>query len=461
MFFKQFKVEGLGCLSYMIGCPRVSQAIVVDPKRDIQDYLDTAGQEKMRITGIIETHVHADHVSGARELQVETGAPIYIGEGTPVSYEALFLKDGDFISFGSVKIEVLATPGHTPFSISLAVSDLSRGEIVQMLLTGDLLFVGSVGRPDLAGEELLDEQIQNLYTNLHEKLKRFEDQVEFYPAHGEGSACGKGISSKPSSTLGFERKTNPFFSLDFNGFRKEIKTSIPRRPKNFSHIIETNLKGAKPLKTLPPVYSLRVTDIKMSLEKGFILIDLREAACFGGAHIPGSINIGLSPSSPSWLGDVVDPAKYLILVVPSETDMTEAVTMFRRVGYDDIYGYCVGIMDWVLAGQEMGFLPQISIHALKNVLEKYEDHVLIDVRTGEEWDEGHIEHAFHLPIHAILEDGLEEYAEKDAYISIICKSGYRSNIAASFLKARGYRHIYSVIGGMLTWQREFEIVFDG
>ena len=460
MFFKQFTVEGLGCLSYMIGCPRVSQAIVVDPKRDIQDYLDTARQEKMRITGIIETHVHADHVSGARELQNETGAPIYIGEGTPVSYEAVSLKDGEIISFGSVKIEVLTTPGHTPFSISLAVTDLSRGEIVQMLLTGDLLFVGSIGRPDLAGEELLDEQIQNLYTSLHEKLGKFGDQVEIYPAHGEGSACGKGISSKPSSTLGFERKTNPYFSLDSNGFRKDIKTSIPRRPKNFSHIIETNLKGVSSLKSLSPVYSLTVTDIKKAVEKEFVIIDLREAACFGGAHIPGSINIGLSPSSPSWLGDVVEPAKHLILVVPDESDVIEAETLFRRVGYDNIYGYCVGIMDWVFAGQEVGFLPQISIHALKNVLEKHEDHVLIDVRTVEEWDEGHIENAFHLPIHSILEEGLETYARKEAHISIICRSGYRSNIAASFLKSRGFTHVYSVIGGMLTWQKEFEVIFD-
>jgi len=460
MFFKQFKVEGLGCLSYLIGCPRISQAVVVDPKRDIQDYLDTARREKMRIAGIIETHVHADHVSGAKELQIETGAPIYIGEGTPVTYDASFLKEGQVISFGSVKIEVISTPGHTPTSISLAVSDLSRGEMVQMILTGDLLFVGSVGRPDLAGEELLDEQIQNLYDSLHKKLGRFEDQVEIYPAHGEGSACGKGISSKPSSTLGYERKTNPYFSLEFNRFRKEIRSSIPRRPKNFSYVIKTNLGGAKPLKTLPPVYPLSAADIERGREEGFAIIDLREAACFGGAHIPGSINIGLSPSSPSWLGDIVDPEKHLILISSGEGDTEKAVTMFRRAGYDNIYGYSLGITDWVLSGQEVGFLPQISIHALKNVLSKYDDHALIDVRTVEEWDEGHVEGAFHVPIHDILEGGLEEYAEKDAHISIICRSGYRSNIAASFLKSKGYKHVYSVIGGMLTWQKEYDVIFD-
>ncbi len=455
MFFKQFKVEGLGCLSYMVGCPRVSQALVIDPKRDIQEYLETASAEKMKIVGIIETHVHADHVSGALELQNETGAPVYIGEGTPVTYQARFLREGEVISFGSVKVEVLTTPGHTPHAISLAVSDLSRGEMVELLLTGDLLFVGSVGRPDLAGRELLEEQIDSLYRSLHEKLGRFEEQVEVYPAHGAGSACGKGISAKLSSTLGYERKTNPYLGLDLTSFRKEIKEAIPRRPKNFTHVIETNLKGAKSLKRLNPVYHLEVSDIRKAMEKDFALIDLREAACFGGAHIPGSINIGMAPSSPSWLADVVEPERHLVLIATDEAEAREAVTMFRRVGYDNIYGYCVGIMNWVLAGEETGFLPQISIHGLHRILGKYPNHTLLDVRTREEWEEGHTEQALHLPIHDLLEEeGIQHLPEdRDAHISVICKSGYRSNIAASYLKSKGYTNVYSVIGGMSAWMK--------
>jgi len=457
MFFKQFKVDGLGCLSYMVGCPKLSQAFVVDPKRDIQDYIDVATQEKMKIMGIIETHLHADHVSGARELQIETNAPIYMGEGTPVSCETTFLKDEDVIAFGSVKMKIVATPGHTPFAVCIAVSDLSRGDMVQLLLTGDLLFVGSVGRPDLAGEELLDEQIQNLYNSLHEKLGIFEDRVEIYPAHGEGSACGKGISAKPSSTLGYERQTNPYFSLDFSTFEKEIKGTTPRRPKNFNHVIKTNLKGANALKNLSPVYPLGVSDIKKAMKQGFAIVDLRDAACFGGAHIPGSINIGFSSSSTAWLADVVDPTTHLVLVASQEDDVKKAVTMFRRGGYENIYGYCVGVMAWVLFGEESGFLPQLSIHALHRILGKYEDHTLLDVRTSEEWDAGHLEHAFHLPIHAILEDGIREYVKRDAHISVICRSGYRSNIAASFLKSKGFTHVYSVIGGMTAWQKVYEV----
>ena len=458
MFFRQFKVDGLGCLSYMVGCPKVSRAVVIDPKRDIQAYLDTAQQEKMKITGIIETHIHADHVSGARELHLETDAPIYIGEQTPITYEALHLSDGDVISFGSVKIEVVSTPGHTPFSISLAVSDLSRADMVQLLLTGDLLFVGSVGRPDLAGEERLADQIKNLYESLHEKLGKFDDRVEIYPAHGEGSACGKGISAKLSSTLGYERRTNPYFSLDFEAFKREIEISVPRRPRNFSHIIAINTRGAPVLKSLSPVYALNVHDIQKAVRDGFSLIDLRDAACFGGAHLPGSINIGLSPASPSWLGDIVDPERHLVLIAPNERDVQKAVTLFRRGGYDNIYGYCLGITDWIQAGEEIGFLPQISVHTLRHILNKYEDHILLDVRTAEEWETGHLEEAFHLPIHTLLEEGFEPHFTQKAHVSIICRSGYRSNITASFLKSKGFMHVYSVIGGMVAWQKRFAVI---
>ena len=457
MFFKQFKVEGMGCLSYMIGCPRVGHAFVVDPKRDIHDYLAVARQEQMEIVGIIETHLHADHVSGARELQAETNAPVYIGEGTPVSYDARFLKDGDVFTFGSVKMEIVSTPGHTPASISIAVSDLSRGDTVQLLLTGDLLFVGSVGRPDLAGDERLEEQIQNLHASLHEKLGRFEDQVEIFPAHGEGSACGKGISAKPSSTLGYERRTNPYLSLDFGTFAEEIKTAIPRRPRNFSHILEMNSQGAPAVSSLPPVYALEFLDIKRALGKGFTVIDLRDAACFGGAHIPGSLNIGFAPSSTSWLADVVNPATHLVLVAPEEELVRKAVTMFRRAGYDQIYGFCIGVMNWVLAGEKTGFLPQLSVHALHRVLEKYENHVLLDVRTNEEWESGHVAGAVHVPIHDLLDGkgNLGDDVTKETHVSVICRSGYRSNIAASYLKSKGYAHVYSVIGGMSTWERVY------
>ena len=452
MFFQQFKVDGLGCLSYMIGCPQDGRVVVVDPKRDIKDYLVTARQNKMKISHIIETHVHADHISGAMELQQATGAPIYIGDGSPVFYNHHPLNDGDNFTIGSMKLQVVSTPGHTPHAISLAIADLSRGELPQMLLTGDLLFVGSIGRPDLAGNELLDDQIKNLYNSLYTKLSRFGDYVEIYPAHGEGSLCGAGLSAKPSSTMGYERQTNPYLKLSREEFKKYLGQNQPHRPQNFSAIIETNRQGAALEEELPVPRPKNPATIANYLQdpEQYVLVDLREAAAFGGAHIPGSLNIGLSLNSATWMGNVVDTEKKILLLADSQEQISQAIASFRRVGYDQIIGYCLGLSGWILSGRKTGFLPQISVHALQEVLTKYGNHTVIDVRTPAEWEGGHIEGAVHLPLQQLIAEGIG--LDLNDHISVICGSGYRSNMAGSMLKTKGYTNVYSVIGGMTAWR---------
>lgn len=451
MFFKQYKVDGLGCLSYMIGCPMAGQAVVVDPKRDIDDYLRDAAVHGMTITGIIDTHVHADHISGAQELKAATGAPIYMYHAAGVPYDHTPLHEGDRLVVGKAALEVVATPGHTPHAITLAVTDLARGETPQLLLTGDLLFVGSIGRPDLAGGELLDEQVANLYRSLHEKLGAFPDLLEVYPAHGEGSLCGSGISAKPSSTLGFERATNPYFQLSFDEFKKTLTASLPVRPKNFAHIIAQNRQGPQLLGNLQAPRHLSAAQIKQAVAEGATVVDIREAAAFGGAHIPESINVGFSPQSPTWLGMVVDPDNQLVVVASSAHDAQQAIVGFRRAGYDRIIGYHVGISDWIFSGERVGFLPQLSVHGLKEVLEKYKNHIVLDVRTAEEWAAGHIEGAVHIPLQQVVEKGVP-FATED-HISVVCRTGYRANIAASVLKSRGFKHVYTVIGGMTAWEK--------
>ncbi len=453
MLFQQFKVEGLGCLSYLIGCPQDGRAIVVDPKRDIDDYLKAAQTNKLKITAIIETHVHADHISGASELSHQTGAPIHIGAGSPVDYDHQPLNDGDEIILGNAKIRVIATPGHTPNSISLAISDLARGDIVEMLLTGDLLFVGSIGRPDLAGGELMEDQIRNAYHSLRVKLDEFPDYVEIYPAHGAGSLCGAGISAKPSSTLGFERRTNPYMQLDFDAFRTRLNQNTPHRPINFSHIIDTNLKAQPLTKDLPKISEYKPLTCKNFLAadpENNLLIDLREATAFGGAHIPGSFNIGMAPNSATWIGNVVKPESNILLLANNHQEIENATTMFRRVGYDNIKGYIIGLSGWILAAEETGFLPQITVHSLHHVLNKYNNHMVLDVRNETEWSAGHIKNAEHLPLPQLINQ--EFNSNQKQHISVICMSGYRSNIAASILKQKGYKNIYSVIGGMNTWK---------
>jgi glyoxylase-like metal-dependent hydrolase (beta-lactamase superfamily II)/rhodanese-related sulfurtransferase len=455
MFFQQIKVEGLSCFSYLIGCPQDGRVFVVDPKRDSGDYLRIADENGLTISGIIDTHVHADHISGAHELRVHTGAPIYVSEKADVDYEHEVLRDGDRFELGSVLIGVIYTPGHTPNSVTLAVSDKARGASPEMILTGDLLFVGSIGRPDLAGGELLDEQIANEYASLHEKLGKLPDLVEVYPAHGAGSLCGAGLSAKPSSTLGFERATDPYFSFSLDQFKTELTRTTPVRPKNFSYIIDQNRKGPLLLKDLPAVDHFDYTALKRFVDDGKTLVDLRDASSFGGAHIPGSINIGFSPQVANWFGMSIDPQQELALIASSKRDSEDAVVHLRRAGYDRIAGYCNGITDWISHGEETGFLPQLSVHRLKSMLERDDGHCVIDVRTEQEWNTGHITGARHLPIQEIIAHGLP--LGKEDHISVICGSGYRSNIAGSLLKARGYLRINSVIGGMNAWKMKYEV----
>ncbi|HHC25540.1 MAG TPA: MBL fold metallo-hydrolase, partial [Desulfobacterales bacterium] len=299
MYFKQVTVEGMGCLSYVIGCPQAGTACVVDPKRDVQDYIDIARKNDMRITHIFETHIHADHLSGNQELRSRTQADICFLEGSPVEFEHKTVREGQVFEFGKTSIEIMATPGHTPFSMSLVVTDTARGPHPWMVLTGDCMFVGDVGRPDLAGQEMIDEQVANLYHSLH-KLGSLPESVEIFPAHGEGSLCGKGMSPKSSSTIGFETRSNPVLSLNEKSFRQEFTQTFPERPKSFTHIIEMNLKGPPLMERCPITRDLSPAQVKSLSNNGATILDVRNTAAFGGVHIKGSINIGLAKQTANW-----------------------------------------------------------------------------------------------------------------------------------------------------------------
>ena len=451
MYFNQISVDGMGCLSYVIGCPRAKAMAVVDPKRDIQDYLTIAREEGMQITHVFNTHLHADHVSGDQELQLATGADIYIHESAPVEYRHTALKEGDTFELGSAKIEVLHTPGHTPNSISLLVTDKARSEEPQMLLTGDLLFVGDIGRPDLPGAEILDEQVENLYQSLYVKLADYPDHLEIFPAHGEGSLCGRGMSAKKSSTLGYERRANPMLGFpSFEAFKAEVMSAFPVRPKSFSHIIQTNLQGAATLDACPIDKSLTPKQFEEMMADGAVIIDARDSAAFGGFHIPGSINIGFEKQLANWVGMVVNPNAEIILVVDDREDYDRMVTELHRIGYDLIFGYLSGgIMAWLMSGRAVEQLEQTSPQQLKSQLEKSKIRI-IDVRTPAEWSGGRIEWAEHFPLSDILDDNFPK-AEKDEELVLQCGSGYRSNIAASIMKQAGYAKVKSLAGGIFAW----------
>jgi glyoxylase-like metal-dependent hydrolase (beta-lactamase superfamily II)/rhodanese-related sulfurtransferase len=459
MYFKQIAVPGLGCFSYVVGCPAAQAMAVIDPKRDVQDYLDIARDEGMRITHIIETHVHADHVSGNQELRSHTRAKIYLHESAPVEFEHEKVKEGDVIEIGNAKLEVLHTPGHTPNAISLLLTDKSRSEEPWMILTGDVLFVGDIGRPDLAGEEILSEQVHNLYTSLYKKLAEYPDHLEVFPAHGMGSLCGRGMSSKTSSTLGFERRNNPMLQFtSFDDFKAEMSGEFPARPKSFSHIIQTNIKGAPLLERCPLDLAMSPEQFEQRMDQGAIVIDTRDTAAFGGFHIPGSLNIGFEKQLANWVGMVVDPNADILLVVTDRERYDAMCTELHRIGYDNIFGYLSGgIASWLFSGRPVEKLAQLSVQDLKNRLDSGTLRHLVDVRTQAEWNSGHIQQAAHHPFNEILNNGFD--VSRDEEIVVNCGTGYRSNIVASYLQRHGYTNVHSLAGGTFAWSHAgYELV---
>lgn len=455
MYFEQITTPGLGCFSYLIGCPLAGVMAVVDPKRDIEVYLERADSHGMRVTHIFDTHVHADHISGARELSRATGADIYIHESVPAGYTVKKLRHNDSFTFGAARIRVLHTPGHTPNSVSLLVTDTARSEEPQMILTGDLLFVGDTGRPDLPGEEILQEQIRNLFDSLYKTLGELPDGLEVYPAHGQGSLCGSGMSAKPHSTLGYERAANSRLQFkDFEAFSRSILGHLPMRPQSFSHIIATNLSG-------PPLIplcegkkpALNVADVLKLQAEGAVVLDLRETMTFACAHIPGSYHVDANqPQAPNWIGAAVPPKARLILLLDKDDDFDDRRTMLRRIGYDDVEGWLQGgISAWIAAGRETGSIRARSATDLKPLLAGEERPYILDVRTAQEYAQQNIPEARHLPFDELLSADLCS-CKGDAEYLVVCQTGYRAAIAAALLRAGGRRNVSFLAGGMNAYK---------
>lgn len=453
MYFKQITTPGLGCFSYAIGCPAAKEMIIIDPKRDVQDYLDISRAEGMKITHVIDTHVHADHVTGAHELKSLTGCDIMMYKTSPTTFEFTPLEEGQKLKIGNAGFEVLHTPGHTPDSLSLLITDFSRGEEPWMILTGDVLFVGDIGRPDLVGDARLDEQITNLYNSLYKKLGQYPDYLEVFPAHGSGSLCGRGMSSKPNSTLGFERRHNPMLQFkSFEEFHLAMSQEFPARPKSFTHIIGTNAHGAQLLERCPMDLAMEPDRFEKRMLDGALVVDVRNTASYAGYHIPGSLNIGFEPSLANWVGMVVDPKADMLLVVESKEDYERMRTELHRIGYDNIHGYLMGGIDsWVYSGRPVDRLSIESSQELQNRMESEKGLSIIDVRTPAERAQGKIPNSTAIPLADIL-NGSFNLPEEGHHL-LYCAGGYRSNIAASYLQSHGYWNVRGLAGGFLAWDR--------
>ena len=453
MFIRQFFVKGLAHASYLVGCVSSGVCVVIDPKRDVADYLEVTQEEGMKLTHIFETHLHADFVSGHLELANKTGARVYVPAAAQVGYEHVPIREGDEISLGTLRVRIIGTPGHTPESVCLAVSDTTRSVDPWVIFTGDTLFVGDVGRPDLFGPERARELAASLYQSLHNKLLKLPDSVEVYPAHGAGSLCGRSIGSKQSSTIGFERLFN--YALQprsQDDFIELLIHNMPSAPAYFKFDTELNRKGPKLLMTLAEPKSISPRETQEMVKKdNIILIDTRAGAIFGEAHIPGSLNIGLSPQFPTWVGTVIDPEKPLLFLLSKDENLKEVRLHLARIGFDNLLGFVAGgITAWQDAGLPVSSLPHINVSELKELLKTRKDMLVLDVRSDAEWRAGHIKDAAHIP----LKEVEERYPEmaRDRATAVICGSGYRSSIAASILEKSGLKNLRNVTGGMGAWK---------
>jgi hydroxyacylglutathione hydrolase len=447
MIFQQILNEETGCLSYLIGCGQAGQAIVVDPGRDrVDDYVALARRKGLAITDIVETHVHADHVSGNQALAAKCGARIRIHPASEAAYVHAPVEDGEALTVGTVRLTVLHTPGHTPDSISLLVTDLSRGDEPWFVLTGDTLFIGDVGRPDFGGEMAA----ANLYRSLVERLMVLPDSVEVYPAHGAGSSCGRAMSSKTASTIGFERRFNVALQAgDVDVFVRRLMEGLPPKPPNFERIIAKNRSRILPTPSqLSPLSVAQVRDI---LAKGGAALDVRTAEEYGEGHIPGAINVWIeSPQFAARAGLFLPADTPIVLVAASPTDPGRAAQGLGRIGLDDVAGYLQwGMTDWRSHDMAVASVPQITVHELATMREERPDLVVIDVREPSEWDDAHIAGAVHLPMAEAVRRMAELPADRPK--AVLCAGGLRSSTVISALSREGMTGWYNVSGGMTAW----------
>lgn len=439
MFERRFYVEGLAHASYLIGDS--GQAAVIDPKRDVDDYIECAKREGLKIVAIFETHPHADFVSGHLELAQRTGAPIYISHRAPASYPRSPMRDRETVRVGSLEFLCLETPGHSPDSMSFVIYEAGNAVCV---FTGDTLFVGDVGRPDLRdAEEKPTRLAEALYDSLFGKLLTLPDETKVFPAHGSGSLCGRKISSAPSTTIGQERLINWALQIkDREQFVHAMVGNLPDRPAYFSHSVQVNLVGAPPLSSLPSLRPLTEEDVKAAAARGASVIDTRSAPFFGAGHFPGSLSIGLGSNLFStWAGFFVPFDKPIALLVGSPESARRARLELARIGFDNIIGFTEA--DSLSRTRQ---LSQLGVDELHFALKRGEAPRLVDVRTAGEYEAEHIEGALHMPLPTVPRR-LNELPKNDT-VAIICGSGYRSSIAASLLSIAGFTRVQNVMGGM-------------
>ena len=449
--FQRHYDAGLAQASYLLACARTRRAVVIDPRRDIDVYVAAARQHQLNIVAAIETHVHADFVSGACELGAR-GAQVIVGPGSAMHYAAHEARHDERRTFGDLSLRFLHTPGHTPEHISVVAHHPGEPERV---FTGDTLFVGAVGRPDLLGAAQTRGLAEQLHESLFGVLLALDDSVEVHPGHGAGSLCGTGIGTDPHSTIGLERLSNPMLKhRTRDTFVSAVLADLPETPQYFARMKRVNQHGP-PLLRLGEGYrgvpAIPPRVAAAAIQDGAVLIDLRPAEAFALEHPDGAINLAYGASVGYWAGWIVPAESAIVLIAPGEREASEVGRQLLRVGLDAVAGFVEnGVEGWRAAGLPLTSIPQMSASELHLRRSRGEPITIVDVRTPQEWRRGHIDGSVHLPVGEIPARASE--LPRDGVLVTICEGGYRSSLAASLLARVRGAAVANVPGGMAAYR---------
>jgi hydroxyacylglutathione hydrolase len=471
MFFQRFYDAKLAQASYLIGCQRTGDAAVVDPNRDVQQYIDAAAREGLRVTHVTETHIHADFVSGARELARRANAQLLLSDEGDADWKyayaaaagARLVGDGDQFMVGNIRIEVMHTPGHTPEHISFLVTDTPAGAGPWGVLTGDFVFVGDVGRPDLlekaAGVKgTMEAGARTLFRSLA-RFRALPDHVQVWPGHGAGSACGKALGAVPSSTVGYERLANwGVAETDEETFVAAVLAGQPEPPRYFAEMKRINKEGPRVLGGFPHPRRLLGVALDGLLQTGEVVVDTRPAAAYAAGHVPGTLNIPLDGSFTTWAGWLLAYDRDVYLLVDDTARdggrdaAAEAVRDLAMIGLDRVGGILGGdaLAAWTDAGRGLATVPQVTPGDVAAMLARG-DAAVVDVRGQTEWEAGHLPGVSNIPL-GYLADRVRELPT-DRPVVVHCQSGARSAIAASVLRASGFTNVTNLVGGFAAWER--------
>jgi hydroxyacylglutathione hydrolase len=464
MLFRMFYDPKLAQASYLIGCAVTGEALVVDPNRDISQYLDAAHAEGMLVAHVTETHIHADFASGSRELARAAGAQLYLsGEGGPdwqyafaKSDDAVILHDGDTFDVGNIQVKALHTPGHTPEHLSFMVTDRAATERPMGMFTGDFLFVGDVGRPDLLEraakiEGTMEASARQLFQSLR-NLAPLPDYLQIWPGHGAGSACGKALGAVPQSTLGYERLVNWALSIsDEQAFVDAVLAGQPEPPKYFAEMKRMNREGPRLLGEQAAPEHTNIDTLLRRATVGDVVVDTRPASDFAAGHVPGTISIPMNKSFTKWAGWLMPYDRDFHLIVADGSKLAEVRRDLAMIGLDRMGSWAPAeaLEEWAAGGGKLQLVRQMTP---ADLAAEGEDAVVLDVRDRHEWNAGHLPGVPNIPL-GELADRLDEVPEGRPLV-LHCQGGGRSSIAASVLQAQGLENVINLVGGFGAWQKQ-------